>query len=303
MLRGYIPFDGVSLAMYDRILVPTDGSPSAAAATDYGLDVARTFDATVYGLAVAEPLDAPGVAADETEQATRNRAKQASDRLRQRAADWDVEPTVAVREGVPYRTILDYAAAVEADLVVMGARGTAGGRSDRLGTTTERVITLADVPVLTVEAAAEPSVSAAPRRWPYGNVVVATDGSDAAERAGEHGLNIAERYGANVHVVYVVDTDVYGYQDAPRSIVGLLTEGGHNATHAIVEQATDRNLAAQGDVLRGDPVEEVLAYTGGVGAGLLVVGTRGRSASGDYLLGSTTAELVRRTSVPVLLVG
>ncbi|MEF8814948.1 MAG: universal stress protein [Halovenus sp.] len=53
-------------------------------------------------------------------------------------------------------------------------------------------------------------------------VVTPADGSDAADRAADHALGIAERYGADVHVIYVVDTTADGFEDAPRSVVGLL---------------------------------------------------------------------------------
>jgi nucleotide-binding universal stress UspA family protein len=163
------------------------------------------------------------------------------------------------------------------------------------------VIALAGVPVLAVP----PDDWAVPdsQYGAYDHVLIPTDGSDAAERAAGHGLAVAERYGADVHAVYVVDTTTYGLEDAPRSVVGLLKEGGENAVEAVAAEARDRNLPVTTDVLRGVPEEELLSYADGVGADLVVMGTRGRAAGDDRLLGSTTARVLRRSTVPVLAVG
>ena len=43
----------------------------------------------------------------------------------------------------------------------------------------------------------------------FNQVVVPTDGTAIAERAATHSLRVAERYGADVRVVYVVDTTIH----------------------------------------------------------------------------------------------
>jgi len=73
-------------------------------------------------------------------------------------------------------------------------------------------------------------------------VVIPTDGSDAAERAAEAALDIAEKYDAAVHTVYVLDTTIYDLEDVPRSIIGSLKEGGDNATETIADMARERDL-------------------------------------------------------------
>jgi len=108
---------------------------------------------------------------------------------------------------------------------------------------------------------------------------VATDGSDDAEAAAENGIEIAERYGADIHAIYVVDTAIYDLEDAPRSIVGLLKEGGRQATAAVAAEARERNLPAETNVLRGRPDEEIIRFADGVDADLIVLGSRGRGAA------------------------
>jgi nucleotide-binding universal stress UspA family protein len=291
--------------MYHDVLVPTDGSPGAAAAVDRALDIASTFDATVHALSVVDTgTEPPGVAPDDRE-AVRNhletRSREATVRLTDRASDRGLETVREVREGSPHRAILEYAAAGDVDLIVMGTRGGADG-DGRPGSTTERVIGLADVPVLAVPPGTADLAGVEPGYGAYDHVLLATDGSDPAGRAADHALAIAERYGADVHAVYVVDTSIYGLQDAPRSVLGPLKQGGRAAVDELAAAARDRNLPVTTDVLRGVPEEALREYAAGVGADLIALGTRGRGGWTDPLLGSTTARLLGRAETPVLTV-
>lgn len=292
--------------MYDDVLLPTDGSADAEAAVGRALDIARTTAATVHVLSVVEDgvwqrgEEWSGEAA--FRQAVESQRADAIETVAERASASEVPTLTERRSGRPYRAILDYVDAAGIDLVVMGTHGRTGADRTRLGSTTERVVTQAGVPVVAVpRAAVEPS--AEPGLRLYDHVVVATDGSDSATRAAEEALEWAARYGAEVHVVYVVDSTTYDLEDAPGGIVGLLKEGGHNACEELAAEATDRNLPVTTDILRGVPNEAVIHYADGAEADLLAVGTRGRTPEADRLLGSTTARLVRRTGVPLLVAG
>lgn len=165
----------------------------------------------------------------------------------------------------------------------------------QLGSTTERVLTLGNTPVLAVRSNGEgtPAVGGIS----IDRVMTPTDGSDTAE----HGLAIAESHGAAVSIVYVVDTATYDLEDAPRSVVGLLKDGGTNAIEAIATDARGRGLSVTTDLLRGIPEEQLLNYAVGTNASLIVMGTRGRGLNSDRLLGSTTARVLRRSDRPILI--
>lgn len=289
--------------MYQTILLPTDGSAGAEEATARALDLARVTDTTVHVLSVIETGGPPPGLADADAETYRTqaeaRARAATARIAKQAADLGLEGVREIRPGVPHEAIREYATEHDVDLIVMGTHGKTGGDHARLGSTTERVITLGDVPVMSMRLGGD--VEALSEGYGmYDHVVIATDGSEEAEQAAEHGLEIAERYGADVHVIYVVDTTTYALEDAPRSIVGLLKEGGQQATETIVSDARDLNLPAEADVLRGQPDEEILDFADGVDADLLVLGTRGRATTSDRLLGSITARVLERAEMPVL---
>lgn len=98
---------------------------------------------------------------------------------------------------------------------------------------------------------------------------------------------------------HVVDVNTYGYEDAPRSIVGLLKQGGENAVEAIADEARERNIPVSTAILRGVPEDAILQYAHGAEADLIAMGTRGEVRD-ERLLGSTTARVVQRSAIPIL---
>lgn len=291
--------------MYDDVLVPTDGSPGIGAAAARAVDIALLGAATVHSLYVidtdADMLVAEAEGESVVRRALEERGDEATREVTALAEHHGLDGTSHVREGVPYREILAYSRDADIDLVVMGKRGADEGER-LLGSTTERVAVVSETPVLSVPLDAEQSVPES-RYTMIDHVLVPTDGSDPAERAAEQALGLAEQYGADVHVVYVVDTTTYGAEDTPRSIVGLLKEGGENAVEAVAAEARDRNLPVTTDVLRGVPEAEILDFSDGVDADLIAMGSRGRGATPDQVLGSITGRILQRAPMPVLTVG
>lgn len=140
--------------MYDAILVPTDGSEVSARAAEEAFGLARTFGATVHVLFVVDESASSFLLASDSMSgvldALRTEGEEAIEATVAGAGDLDVRTDV-VRGMNVHGTIVDYATDNDVDLVVMGTHGRRG-MEHLLGSTTERVLTLADVPVLVVGA-------------------------------------------------------------------------------------------------------------------------------------------------------
>lgn len=137
--------------MYDRILLPTDGSATAEAAMEHAVDLATRYGADVHVLHVVDARQYD-TSIESAVEPLRKRGREYVDRLAG-AADADVSVTSAVEVGRPARRILAYAEEHDVDLVVMGTRGR-GGLPDRLlGSVTDYVVTHASVPVHVVPPA------------------------------------------------------------------------------------------------------------------------------------------------------
>ncbi|MFA9415279.1 universal stress protein [Natrinema sp. HArc-T2] len=139
--------------MYDSILVATDGSETATTAIDHAVELAARFDASLYGIAVADDrtdYDTGIVDPDEAMQHLRERAADWLETVESKATDADVAVETTVRTGVPHEEILAYAAETDSDVIVVGARGRSSLKGALLGSTIDRVVRVADRTVLVV---------------------------------------------------------------------------------------------------------------------------------------------------------
>ncbi|PCR91505.1 universal stress protein [Natrinema ejinorense] len=140
--------------MYDRILVPTDGSREVERALEYAFDLAERHDATVRALYVVNAAGYGGLpmetALEGVSDALREEGRSAIRRVEELAPD-DVTVETQVLEGTPSQVIVREADPSACDLVVMGTHGRGGIDRLLLGSVTERVVRRASVPVLTVQ--------------------------------------------------------------------------------------------------------------------------------------------------------
>lgn len=140
--------------MFTEILVPTDGSEGAARGVEHALDVADRYGARVHTLFVVDEAiygTTPALSGDELFlEELQARGEAVCDEIVERAAERGVKAVAECVRGRPYREILDYAAEHDIDLVVMGKHGAAGSRHHHIGSCTDRVVRLADVPVMPV---------------------------------------------------------------------------------------------------------------------------------------------------------
>lgn len=139
----------------------------------------------------------------------------------------------------------------------------------------------------------------------YDDILVPTDGSEGVEEAVEHARDIATKYDARVHVLYVVNTSTYSSLPADsnwETIVNALEEEGERSTSDLAQRLEDDGIEVVREVVDGVPHREILDYADDNGVDLIVMGTHGKTGLDRLLLGSVTEKVVRKAEVPVLTV-
>lgn len=139
-----------------RILVPTDFSPGAEGALAWAKALGAAFAAEITLLHVLD-LSLAALAGFPSSLAMVPAAGELLDRIRAEAQEAMAAATARlpgarplIREGAPRAVILDVAAEVDADLVVMGTHGRSGLAHVVFGSVAEHVVRHSRVPVLTV---------------------------------------------------------------------------------------------------------------------------------------------------------
>jgi nucleotide-binding universal stress UspA family protein len=135
----------------------------------------------------------------------------------------------------------------------------------------------------------------------FDTIVIATDGSESVRRAVSVALDLAERFDATVHALYVVDEgEVESSPERVREEMrAALDESGEEAL-AEVEAAADRPVITA--VREGRPATVIREYATEHGADVVAMGTRGRHGENRFLIGSVAERVVRTCPVPVLTV-
>ncbi|WP_251329317.1 universal stress protein [Haloplanus pelagicus] len=135
----------------------------------------------------------------------------------------------------------------------------------------------------------------------FDTIVIATDGSKSVRRAVSVALDLAERFDAAVHALYVVDEgEVESSPERVREEMrAALDESGEEALAAI-RDATDREVTTA--VREGRPATEIREYANDYDADVVAMGTRGRHGENRFLIGSVAERVVRTCPVPVLTV-
>jgi len=136
-------------------------------------------------------------------------------------------------------------------------------------------------------------------------ILIATDGSDYSMRAAELGISVAKLLGAEITVVYVIDTVVLDQvakvterDDTEKE----LKQAGQRYVKYIVGLAEKEGLKATSLLTRGRPFEQIVHLAKGLGINLIVMGTYGRRGAERILIGSVAERVIEYASCPVLVV-
>ncbi|AKU07350.1 universal stress protein [Haloferax gibbonsii] len=136
----------------------------------------------------------------------------------------------------------------------------------------------------------------------YDEILLPVDGSPAAEQAIPHVFDLAERYDATVHVLFVVNTARDNAGIIGGTVLETLEQEGQRVVDEVVERGESRGIETVGAVRRGAPHETILDYATEHGAEVIAMATHGRTGVERVLLGSVTERVVRTAPVPVLTV-
>jgi nucleotide-binding universal stress UspA family protein len=139
----------------------------------------------------------------------------------------------------------------------------------------------------------------------FRHVLLATDLTEASERALETAIELATTLGARLTVVHVCEPSplaLAGTSETGLDLVGPGTEGPRAALARLLWRLRKRSIEAQ-EVLRvGLPWEHIVAVALEVSADVIVTGTHGRHGIAHAFYGSVAERVVQESPIPVLAV-
>lgn len=285
--------------MFQRVLVPTEGTPRDAEAVDVARHLARRVGASLVLLRVREPL----ASAEEDLEADRELERQVHE-----LTDEGLDVQHLVEFGWPAAGIAETASAQHVDLIIMAPRHRRRLESMRHPSVTARMFAHAPAPLL-IWPEKSPGKAFSNFLNVAGSVVIVPlDGSAVAEEALPFALAFAQEYSRPLLIMRAVP---------PMMLVGAGSEAYQIQMQAQTQQerearqylasvrrriARDQSVTVQSTVLRGEPEHEVLRIAETHNGSLLVMSTHGRSGITRLFAGSVALAVMRDSPLPLLVV-
>ncbi|MEL6615625.1 MAG: universal stress protein [Bacteroidota bacterium] len=279
-----------------RILFPTDLSDCAEGAFSHAAFLAERFGASLHVLHVREH---PGFPPPDWTDALRITPEDiANDLGLPLAPEADAVDLVEMEHleteaSDVAAAILHQAAALDADLIVMGTHGRSGIERAVLGSVAESVVRHARCPVFTVRPTGD---RASGGGWALRRVLVAVETASPPPPQVAWAASLARAYGARVDLLHTVP-------------ISLLTPGSTAAARTARHElrALEDTLLASGvrdvvsRVVEGDPADAIVDTARVLGVDLVVVGSHGREGVRRALLGSVSERVIRSAPSPVFV--
>ncbi len=145
---------------------------------------------------------------------------------------------------------------------------------------------------------------------PIKNILCPTDFSDPSYDALKVADELAAHFGATLHIVNVVPLvpiveAPIGVESASFNVASYQQElegQAHKSLQNLVEQKVGKGVTTATEVLIGNAAGEVMRYAGEKGVDMIVIATHGLSGWRRFISGSTTEQIVRQASCPVLTI-
>lgn len=288
-----------------RVLLAIDGSEEALRAARTALALADELGAELHVVYVGhlppafyETMGAVTLDRELEDRMRRRAEEEARTRLEEQvqsiAADGDKVAQAHARVGRPDAQIVGLAEELDADLIVVGSRGLGPLRRALMGSVSTSVLHHAHTSVLVARGE--------PVSFPT-KILVALDGSEEAAAAVRTAARLASA--SELHVVHVGELmpvyhpERHGYLTRYDTI--------HDEARRLLDEQVEQLRAggvqiAQAHLQMGYPDREIVAIAEELGAGLVVVGSRGLGGMRRALVGSVSDSVVRHAHGPVLVV-
>lgn len=143
----------------------------------------------------------------------------------------------------------------------------------------------------------------------FTRILVPTDFSAPSEAALAAAKELADRFGASIHLLHVLEdpystsayaTEVYGF--LPPGLRETWQENAEKRLEALLPREHGTRSGGTVTVVFGSPAKAIVDHAQTAGSDLIVMGTHGRSGMAHLLLGSVAERVVRTAACPVLTV-
>jgi nucleotide-binding universal stress UspA family protein len=292
--------------MFERILVPLDGSELGELALPFAEEVAAAFGSEVILLHVCE-TKVPEY--HHTHQVYLEKmVKQTTDYVRaHRSEDAGLVRVKAVLlDGDPAAQITEHAEQNDISLLIMVSHGRSGIMPWSMGSTAARILNQTVRPVLFIRAR-EP-IPQAVISPPFGQIMLPLDGSTNGEAALPYIRELTRRIDSELTLFQVVAPGYHvptiggqSYVSSPKAEIDRLSNEARQYLDRISAEVEGSRATIKLEVRVGNAAEEILKFAGENNISLVAMSSHGYSGSNRWPFGNVTHKILHSGQMPVFL--
>lgn len=271
------------------ILVPVDFSESSTNALTYAVEMAKLFDNEIT-LVNAVSKGMKSLFINETQKELLKdginlRLNKYRDEI---LADWpNGKVNVIIEEGKPYKVITKIAEEHKCDTIIMGTNG-ANGIDQFVGSTTSRVISVANCPVIAVKQKTDKPT--------FDKIVLPIDLTKSSKQKVNWAIKLAQKYHSTVHIIMEVDNDEFIKHKIELNLKQVEQAMRDNDVKYVSKMLDDRKYP---DNLGMDTIQ----YAEEVGADLIIIMTQAEGGIKELFVGSYAQQIVNSSQkTPVMCI-
>jgi nucleotide-binding universal stress UspA family protein len=277
--------------MFEKILVPLDTSPFAEQVLPSVVELARSFNSEIDLINICESHKTQETG---TYQAyLEEQVVKIQNALPGQNAKIKAETTI----GSPAQQILSYAKQEKVNLIVMSSHGLSGVTLWPLGSTADRVLRQTGQPILIVKV--NPAPETVPQDSLFKRILIPLDGSDLGARVVPYVVEIASRFGSEVVLFHVIQTDKHLHSLGRIDTVPIREEelaSLQKQSEDYLSQQSRKLAGSRASVVNvvksGNVAEEIIKYAAVKSCHLIALASHGHSGFESWIIGSVTTKIL-----------
>ncbi|MFC1986411.1 universal stress protein [Chloroflexota bacterium] len=298
--------------MYEKILVPLDGSKLAEVALPYAEELAGRLGSKITLISVltlsSKPADDQHPLYQVYIQKMVENTKRNIERYVKTPNNKAIKVASLILTGDPAEEIVNYAEKEDVNLIIMGTRGQSGIKRWVLGSVADKVVNATARPVALVTT--DDTETGILREDMLSKALVILDGTTESEVVIPYIEELASKLNIEVIPLQVVE-QAYQYIMGAESFSNIpVTEKEMNSIKARTRRylkklaglLEGKGITVKVKVVTGNSAETIIKVASKTDAGIIVMSTRGRSGISRWIFGSVRDEIVNIGNVLVLLI-
>ena len=290
----------------NKILWASDGSMESDMALKYVELLASKYGSEIVGLSIVQPVDlerlkVPSDVKKELFSIQALLEKKEYNRINKALKQLELKDTkldICIETGIPHKEILRVAKEEKVDLIAMGKRGL--GLKDRilLGSNTNKVLRMANAPVLAVRHKKGDKID-------IKKILVPTDLSGLTLISLDFAIDLANRFNSTIYLLHILELH-HSYEISTSKIIEELRVLALKELRSYLEKIPKEKI-------KGINIKEmvtlylrgwfgIINFAEENGIDLIIMTTHGRKGLARFMLGSTAEKVISESPCPVLAI-